>query len=125
MEFKIGKKNYQLKFGVKCVRELDKVYKVDQQGLEFGMGVNLAYMQLKMKNITTLSNVIKAAISHIESAPNISKVDEAVENYADENDGLSKVFNEILDEMGKSSVMKETIQDFEAKAKQEEAKQEE
>jgi len=124
MEFKIGKKNYQLKFGVKCVRELDKVYKIDREGLEFGMGVNLAFVQLQTKSITGLSNVIKAAISHVESAPNIDKVDAAVEAYAEENDGLNKLFDEILDEMGKSPVMKETLKDFQEKAKKEETKQE-
>ncbi len=116
MEFKIGKKNYQLKFGVKCARELDKVYKIDRQGLQFGMGVNLATVQLQTKNSAGLSNIIKAAISHIDSAPNIDKVDEAVEVYAEENDGLSKLFDKIKEEMGKSPVMKETMKDFQEKA---------
>lgn len=116
MEFKIGKKNYQLKFGVKCARELDKVYKIDRQGLQFGMGVNLAFVQLQTKNTAGLSNIIKAAISHIDSAPNIDKVDEAVEVYAEENGGLNKLFDEIREEMGKSPVMKETIKDFQEKA---------
>lgn len=116
MEFKIGKKNYQLKFGVKCARELDKIYKIDREGLQFGMGVNLAFAQLNMKNISTLSNVIKAAISHVDSAPNIDKVDDAVGAYAEENDGLNKLFDEIQEEMGKSPVMKETIKDFREKA---------
>jgi hypothetical protein len=124
MEIKIGKKNYQLKFGLKCIRELDKVYKVDTQGLQFGMGVNLAVIQLQTKSVSGLSNVIKAAISHTDDAPNIDKVDAAVEKYAEENDGLNKLFNEIQDEMGKSPVMKETLKDFQEKAKEEEAKQE-
>lgn len=125
MEFKIGKKNYQLKFGLKCIRELDKVYKVDREGLQFGMGVNLAFMQLNTKSVSALSNVIKAAVSHVESAPNIEKVDVAVENFAEENEGLGKLFDQIIDEMGKSPVMKETVQDFQARATQaEESKQE-
>lgn len=117
MEFKIGHKNYELKFGVKCVRELDKVYKIDREGLEFGMGVNLAFIQLQTKSISGLSDIIKAAISHIDSAPNINKVDEALEVYADENDGFSKLFDEIKEAMGKSPVMKETLKDFQEKAK--------
>lgn len=117
MEFKIGHKNYELKFGIKCVRELDKVYKIDRDGLEFGMGVNLSFVQLETKSVTGLSNIIKAAISHINSAPNINKVDEALEVYADENDGLSKLFDEIKEAMGKSPVMKETLKDFQEKAK--------
>jgi len=123
MEFKIGKKNYHLKFGVKCVRELDKIYKIDHEGLEFGMGVNLAFVQLRTKSISGLSNVIKAAISHVESAPNIDKVDAAVEAYAEENDGLNELFDELQEEMGKSPVMKGTLKDFQEKAKEEAQKE--
>lgn len=122
MEIKIGKKNYQLKFGLKCIRELDKVYKVDTQGLQFGMGVNLAFIQLNTKNPTTLSEVIKAAASHDPNAPSIDQVDTAIENYADENNGLGKLFDQVLDEMGKSPVVKDTIKEVQEMAKVEEAK---
>lgn len=117
MEFKIGKKKYQLQFGVKCVRELDKIYKIDREGLQFGMGVNLAFVQLQAKSISALANVIKAAISHIDIAPNMDKVDAAVDIYAEENGGLGKLFDGILDGMGKSPVMEETMKDFQEKAK--------
>lgn len=117
MEFKIGKKKYQLKFGLKCIRSLDKVYKIDREGLQFGMGVNLAFVQLQTQNVSGLSNIIKAAISHVDDAPNIDKVDEAVEDYAEEHGNLGKLFAEIQEEMGKSAVMKETLTDFQAKAK--------
>lgn len=115
MEFKIGKKSYQLKFGLKAIRELDKEYKVDYQGLEFGMGVNLAFLNLNQKNPTALVEVISAAVSH----ENVRKdsVETAIEDYAEENNGLGKLFNEILEEMGKSAVIKDTLKEFKNQAK--------
>ena len=41
MQLKINDKTYNIKFGVKFVRALDKAYPIEQQGLKFGMN----YMQ--------------------------------------------------------------------------------
>lgn len=117
MEFKINEKMYQLKFGLKCIRELDKFYKVDYQGMEFGMGVNLAFMNLNQYNPTALVQVVSAAVSHEQSPPKIYQVDTAIEEYAIENDGLSKLFEELLEELGKSPVAKDTLKAFKKNAK--------
>ncbi len=117
MEIKIGKKNYQLKFGLKFVRELDKKYKVDTQGLQFGMGINLAFIQLNTKSPATLAEVIMAAASHNENAPTLNEVDKAIEDYADEHNGLGKLFEQIEEEMGKSNIVKDTIKDVQEKAR--------
>lgn len=117
MEIKIGKKNQQLKFGLKFVRELDKVFKVDTQGLQFGMGINLAFIQLTTKNPTTLAEVIKAATAHNDNAPTLNQVDEAIEDYADEHGDLGILFDQIIEEMGKSKVIKHTIKDVQEKAR--------
>ncbi|MBN6890084.1 tail assembly chaperone [Cytobacillus horneckiae] len=117
MEFKINEKMYQLKFGIKCIRELDKFYKVDYQGMEFGMGVNLAFMNLNQYNPTALAQVITAAIAHEPSPPKIYQIDTAIEEYAVENDGLKSLFEEVLDELGKSPVAKDTLKTFKEKGK--------
>lgn len=117
MEFKIADKEYQLKFGIKFIRELDKIYKVDYQGMKFGMGVNLAFMNLNQYNPTALAQVISAAVSHEQSPPKIYQVDNAIEDYALENDGLSTLFEDLLDELGKSPVAKDTLKVFKKNAK--------
>lgn len=113
MLFKIGDKEYELKFGLKCIRELDKVYTVDQQGVEFGMGINLAYANLLNYNPTALPEIIRAALSHLSSPPRLKDIEEAIEQYAVENDGLEQLFEEFLDELGKSPVAKATIKRIE------------
>ncbi|MGN7183680.1 tail assembly chaperone [Cytobacillus kochii] len=112
MEFKIADKEYQLKFGIKFIRELDKIYKVDYQGMEFGMGVNLAFMALNQYNPSVLSQVVHAAVSHSPSAPSLSTIDSAIEDYAEEQDGLESLFEAVLSEMGKSKVTKSTLEKF-------------
>jgi len=110
MNIKINGKDIKLKFGVKFCRVLDEMYKVDYQGLEFGMGVNMAHMSLAQYNPTALSNVIKAASAHKEFSQD--EVDDAIDTYAEENDGLGKLFKDITDEMGKSPTVKATIEHF-------------
>lgn len=106
MEFEINGKERELKFGIGFIRKLDEVYKVEYNGIEFGMGLNMANAQLQQFNPTALSEVIRSAIKG-----NVSQrqMDEAIEEYADENDGLGSLFESVIDEMGKSTVVKDTL----------------
>lgn len=124
MEFPINGKKFELKFGMKFAREMDKVFKVDYQGLQFGMGINMAYMNLQQTNPTVLTDVIRSAISHHDSVPNITDVDEALENYAVENDGFESIFDELKGALGKSPVAKATIKNFQKTATVKDGKEE-
>lgn len=114
MNFKIKGQEVKLKFGLKFCRSLDEVYKVDYQGLEFGMGVNMAFMGLQQHNPVAISEVIKAATSHVGFTTD--EIDEAVEQYAEENNGLQKIIDNLLDELGKSQVVAMTIDHFKRSA---------
>ena len=120
MKFKIAGKEYELKFGLKFIRTLDEVYRVDYEGLEFGMGVNLAFMNLNQYSPSALAEVIKASVAHESSPPKIYQIDEAIEDYAEENDGLGELFEEVLDELGKSKVIKDTLKQFKQHAQTQE-----
>lgn len=105
MQFKIKDENAKLKFGVKFVRLMDEKYKIDYQGLEFGMGVMHAQMGLAQRSVPTLSDIIHAATKgeYLQE-----EVDDAVEEHA-EKEGLKKLFKQIEDELGKSPVVQETL----------------
>lgn len=120
MEFNINGKKYTLKFGMKFAREMDKVFKVDQHGLEFGMGISMAFMNLSQSNPTVLTDIILAATAHEKNALSVSDVDEALETYAEENDGFGKLFDDIQTALGKSPVAKDTVQKFQELAKESE-----
>ena len=106
MEFEINGKERELKFGIGFIRKLDEVYKVDYNGIEFGMGLNMANIQLQQFNPTALSEVIQAAVRGVTSQ---KQVDEALEVYAEENDGLGDLFEQIIEEMGKSAIVKDSL----------------
>lgn len=106
MEFEINGKERELKFGIGFIRKLDEVYKVDYNGIEFGMGLNMANIQLQQFNPTALSEVIQAAVRGVTSQ---KQVDEALEDYAEENDGLGDLFEQVIEEMGKSAIVKDSL----------------
>lgn len=106
MEFTINGKDKELKFGIGFIRNLDEVYKADVNGIQFGMGLNMAMIQLQQYNPSALSEVIKAAA---KGSARLKDVDEAVEAYAEENDGLDSLFEEVIEEVGKSTVTKATL----------------
>lgn len=110
MQFKIKDENAKLKFGVKFVRLMDEKYKIDYQGLEFGMGVMHAQMGLAQRSVPMLSDIIHAATKgeYLQE-----DVDDAVEEHA-EKEGLKKLFKQIEDELGKSPVVQETLKALKA-----------
>lgn len=123
MILEIGKKEYELKFGLRFIRELDKQYKVDYQGLKFGMGINLAFVGLNQYNPTALVDVISCALAHLNTPPKLNKIERSIEDYADDNDGLDSLFKEVTDEMGKSSVVKDSLERFKTETKKAEEAQ--
>lgn len=110
MEFVISGKERELKFGIGFVRKLDENYTASHDGLEFGMGLMGSMMQLRLKNPTVLTNIIHAAV-----VGNVTQrqVDVAIEEYADENDGLGQLYEDLEEEMGKSSVVKDSLNNLE------------
>ena len=116
MKLKINGQEYQLEFGMKFINELDKRYSVNYQGFQFGMGVNMAFMYLNQYNPTVIQNIIAAAIAHEKNRPTESEIEEAIVQYAIENDGLDKLFEQLQEELGKSPLLKATIKRFQQAA---------
>lgn len=106
MLFEINGKERELKFGIGFIRKLDEVYKAEVSGVSFGMGLNMANVHLQQFNPSALSEVIHAAVKGNVS---LKQVDDAVEEYADEHGGLGNLFDEVLSEMGKSTIVKDSL----------------
>jgi len=115
MEFAINGKEKELKFGIGFIRNLDEIYKADVNGIQFGMGLNMAMVQLQQYNPSALSQVIRAAT---KGNIRLETIDEAIEQYAEAEDGLEQLFEEVLAEVGKSPVTKATLKRMENLAKQ-------
>ena|SRR5699024_1867963 len=106
MRFKIKGEEVKLKMGIKFIRLLDEIYRIDYQGLDFGMGVMYAQIGLNQKSVPTLSDVIRCGLGNDFTQ---DEVDEAVENFAEEN-SLSKLFEQVEQALGKSKVVHETME---------------
>lgn len=83
-EITINGKEYPIKFGLKFIRELDKIYNIDQKGLRFGVGLTVIAQRLAMLDVTVIPTIIKLALSK-EDSKNITMemLDEWVENQDD------------------------------------------
>lgn len=124
MELKINDKTYPLRLSIKGVNALDNIYKLEVEGIAFGMGLNSLATQLRMGNVTGLINFYKACTYHLAQKP----TDEELEAYIGEMTEASykKAFKEAEDFLSKAPLSRHQIKALdkaveEAKEKKKEA----
>lgn len=107
MELTINGKAYSFKFGVKFVREVDKRKPVEQNGVQFGMGlVAKVVPELHATNIATLADVLYMA-NQTES-PKIKQSE--LDDYIDDCDDIEALFDEVINELSESNAGKLAMQ---------------
>lgn len=112
MQVKINNKELELKFGVKFVRELDKVAGLDVNGASFGMGLTKSIPALNTADPAVLADVIYSAAS-TNKAFRPSQDD--VDNFIDDYDGdLEKLFDDVTKEMSAANAIKVALKNAQA-----------
>ena len=112
MQVKINNKEVKLKFGVKFVRELDKVAGLDVNGASFGMGLTKSIPALNTADPAVLADVIYSAAS-TNKAFRPSQDD--VDNFIDDYDGdLEKLFDDVIKEMSTANAIKVALKNAQA-----------
>lgn len=112
MQVKINNKEVELKFGVKFVRELDKVAGLDINGASFGMGLTKSIPALNTADPAVLADVIYSAAS-TNKAFRPSQDD--VDNFIDDYDGdLEKLFDDVTKEMSAANAIKVALKNVQA-----------
>lgn len=109
MEFEVNDKVYEVKLNIRFVRALDRLYKIEESGLSMGMGVTFGYSALDTYSIGELSKILPLAIGEKLT---VGQVDELIEQYAEENDGLSGLFEGLKDALKVSPVTKDTVGNY-------------
>lgn len=111
MELKINGQVKELRFGAGFIRKLDEIYETEMDNLKFGTGLIMSNLQLAMMNPSVLSNVIRCAVNGhlIRGVASEIEVDNFIDDYAEEHNGLGRLFEEVQDNVGKSSVVKDTL----------------
>ncbi len=118
MEITINHKKIQLKFGIRFLRELDKIDGVEVQGQSLGFAIQVALPKLENFDPVTLSDALYAA--SYEASPRPSRAD--VDDYVDTCDDLESLFIEIRREIETSNSIKLTAKKLqEISAKNQEA----
>ena len=103
MEITISKKTLTLNFGVRFVRELDKLSGVENNGIKFGMGVTKASVSLMGYDTASLADVLYSAAYTNRPRPSL----EAIEGFIDDPEtDLEKIFEEVQKELKESNATK-------------------
>lgn len=110
MQLKINSKNYELNFGVKFVRELDKNAGVSASGVSFGMGLTKALPALQAYDPAVLSDVIYAATAASKKRPSSNEVDDFIDSDID----LEPVFAQVSQEMLAANAVKLAVKNMKA-----------
>lgn len=103
MDFKINGVDKKLIFGVRFVADIDESEKVNEQGVEFGVGLMMAQQKLKMGNYPALIKVLKFAL--VKENVTEDEVAEALDEYSVEND-LEVLFAKVEEELKNSNAVR-------------------
>ena len=106
MELTINEKVYNFKFGIGFVRHLDGKSSINQNGVQFGIGLETLIPNLLTGNTVTLSDCLFAA--NMTENPRITQ--DQLDNYIDD-DGtdIDFLFNSVLEELKKSNATKKKV----------------
>lgn len=99
MHFTIKNKDYKLNFGTKFVADLDKTHEMEREGIEFGMGMVIAQSKLELGSFETLADIIRCAITDRKFT------NDDIYAALDEYNDLSKIFDEIEEELKNSQAV--------------------
>lgn len=102
MQLTINGTDYNFKFGIGFLRELDKKHGMEKDGMKLGMGLQMTVTQVLNGDILMMIDYLMAA-NHYEKN-NIAQRD--LENYIENLDDLDNLQNQLSEELINSSVTK-------------------
>ena len=105
MNIKYKDKEYEAKFNIKFMMNLDKKIQGEFWGQQIGLSLPDAINGLEDRDVLTLVDVLDSAIKELKE----NQVIEAIEQYGEEHGDIEVLYETVLDEMGESSVLKPTI----------------
>lgn len=110
MQLTINGKEYELNFGVRFVREMDKNLGAVMHGINFGMGVAKALAGLNAYDAAVLADTIYSATVASKKRPSANEVDD----FIDSNSDLDSLFKQVKDEMNSANAVKAIAKNMKA-----------
>nr|DAT82554.1 MAG TPA: tail assembly chaperone [Caudoviricetes sp.] len=103
MELTIENKTYNFRFGIGFVRYLDGKSSIEQNGVQFGIGLETLIPNLLTGNTVTLSDCL--FVANRTENPRVTQ--DQLDNYIDnENTDIDVLFDDVLKELKKSNATK-------------------
>ena len=87
--------DYEIRFGIGFVRNLDKKYERTEHGTTFGLGLESTIPFLLTDNVLVLSELIYEGTCHLKKRPTQAQVDAYIDNCEDIDALLSEVKEEL------------------------------
>lgn len=99
MEFTVNGQTQTFSFGMKFIREMDKLKEVSQYGMNFAMGLQMTMTQFfGMGSLTALSDILKAANHAAGGNLTTSDLDKFFEDDGTDIDAISNEVKKALEE---------------------------
>jgi len=98
----ISGKEYEIKFGIRFLRELDKKYFVESNNVKYGQGLELKVPQILTGDILTLAEFLYLGMCTEKSKPTQAQIDE----FLDETEDIEALFDEVTEELKKQNATK-------------------
>lgn len=105
MQIQINGNAVNVRFGVRFVRELDKLYPLELKGMKLGMVLSMKIPEILGGDIASLSDIIYAGTVLENNRPSQSDVDEFIENHED----IDKLFDDVINELEQSNAGKRIL----------------
>lgn len=109
----INGKEQELNFGVRFVRELDKVAGISANNVSFGFGLTKTLPAIKAYDPAVLSDLIYSAT--FKNSPRVSRdeVDDYIDSVTDIEE-LEKLFDDVAAEVNKATAIKAALKNMKA-----------
>lgn len=111
MEIEIGKKTYELKFGLSFIEAIDNIYTQEMSGVSFSMGLEMMSTYMGLRRPTALQNVIISGTSHLNSKPSRSSIETYLEELFSEGN-QEEMFKQVEVEMEQAPFLKQTMKNL-------------
>ena len=105
MKIKINNTECELNFGIRFVRELDKIASISNKGISLGMALMRTLPALQAYDPVALCNVIYAAAYGNKPRPSMKDVERFIDKEVSFEE-LEKYFDNILKEIDESTATK-------------------
>ena len=106
MVIKIKDKEYPITIGLGAINYLDKIYFVESDGVKLGEGISYLIYYLTQQNPTALYNFYKAGITTLKQKPSNEDLEGYVEDLFKTEKSITKAFEEAMEELKKSLLIK-------------------